>query len=232
MGGQASLVCDSVSGCRAAALETIAALKLLAPRIKPSDDLDFEALLTHFENTVQHVPQTDDALASLAVKLLADKQRRIDNANPWDLLAVDFSIFHPQARTVLDDPFFWKGDDDFAPHGNDTGADLLVAYRKWLKKNKDKNPLAFYYALPPQWGFGNAPKNETEATVFDQAAVALAFAELKLRGCCGTIVTELANAALLRQRVEAEAASGWQHQDERLKKLSLLANTLNAARAP
>jgi hypothetical protein len=75
---------------RAAALETIAALKLLALRIKLDDDLNYGALLAHFENAVRNLPQTDDALASLAVKLLADKQRRIESSNPWDLLVDRF----------------------------------------------------------------------------------------------------------------------------------------------
>jgi hypothetical protein len=35
---------------------------------------------------------------------------------------------------VLDDPFFWQEADDFAPHGNDTGADLLADYRPWRRR--------------------------------------------------------------------------------------------------
>jgi len=43
----------------------------------------------------------------------------------------DFAPFHPSARTLLPDDFFWDCDDYFSPVGNDDGADVLVGYLRW-----------------------------------------------------------------------------------------------------
>lgn len=217
----------SASVFRAAALETIASLKLLASRIKLDDDLDFGALLAHFENAAENLPRTDDELASLAIKLLADKQRRIEKTNPWELLGIDFSTFHPDARGILDDPFYWNGYDDFAPHGNDTGADLLVEYRKWLKKKPAGNALDFYSSLLRKWGFADAQKDDVDTSFLDEAVVALVFAELKLRGSCSAALAELGHAALCRRRQDVMTTEGWERGGEEVKGLVLLEKKLS-----
>jgi hypothetical protein len=56
--------------------------------------------------------------------------------SPWERLGIDWSRYHASARELLDDPFYWDSADEYAPHGNDTGADLLEAFREWRRRHR------------------------------------------------------------------------------------------------
>ena len=71
-----------------------------------------------------------------------------------------------------------------------------------------------------------------DRTVMDEAAVALAFAEFKLRANCRPAVAELARGAIQRQRQQAIEAVNWPHKEERLKSLDTLEAKLPSAAAP
>jgi hypothetical protein len=62
-----------------------------------------------------------------------------------------------------------------------------------------------------------------------KAAVALAFAELKLRGECRHSVAALARAAIQWQREEAIVATDWPHRGDRLRSLDLLETKLRTS---
>ncbi len=47
------------------------------------------------------------------------------NESVWVDLDEDWSDYHPTARVVVPDPALWAVSYDYAPNGNDTGADLL-----------------------------------------------------------------------------------------------------------
>jgi uncharacterized protein YfeS len=128
----------------------------------------------------------------------------------------------------LNDPFFWEQTNEFAPHGNDTGADLLSDYRNWLKRNPTGEPMDFYKNLMTRWGFALNSPDSTGRFVMDEAAVALAFAELKLRGECRPDVSDLARQATDRQRQEALQAIDWPHREDRLRSLDLIQAKLHA----
>jgi uncharacterized protein YfeS len=134
--------------------------------------------------------------------------------------------FHPDARRILDDPLYWEETNDFSPHGNDTGADLFADYESWVKKHPENDPLDFYRHLISQWGLSLNTTGPTYLSVMDEAAVALAFAELKLRGNCRSSAAELAIQALERQRQEAFQATEWPHREERLRVLDLFHSKL------
>lgn len=140
----------------------------------------------------------------------------------WKRLGVDWKQFHPKARAILDDPFYWDPADDFSPHGNDTGADLLEGYGTWWKRNPDDDPVRFLAVLGQDWGMSLDMSAPYDAEIANQAAVALAFAEIKLRGTCRQGAAELALRAIDRQRKHALAAADWPHRDERLRSLSKL----------
>ena len=206
----------------AAVKETIGALRLLEARLTGKDDFATDAFLTHCERRLASLPTTDEALSQLEV-VLEQRRAAIRAAmSPWEFLGVDWRDYHPNARQILDDPFFWKGANDFSPHGNDTGADLLSDYRSWLKRNPTGEPLDFYRNLITGWGFSLNASDSTARSVMDEAAVALAFAELKLRGECHPEVFELAQQATDRQRAEALQAVDWSHREDRLKSLDLI----------
>lgn len=178
---------------KAGAEEMVAALELLRPRFRSSDHFDFGSFLHHCRGRVDLIPSTQVDFELLAKELeLWEKQQR-DSQSPWEKLGIDFRDFHPRSREILDDPFFWDCVDDFSPHGNDTGADLLEDYRSWLQKDPDGDPLHFLDRLLESWGL------EGDALVSDQAAIALAFAELKIRGSSSTPVIRKALNAIQNQ---------------------------------
>jgi uncharacterized protein YfeS len=207
---------------KAAVAETIAALALLAQRLTAKDDFDLEAFLAHCRDAQSRIPSTPEELAELAEVCKTRRAARLAAMSPWERLAIDWRDFHPDARRILDDPFFWEVSNDFAPNGNDTGADLLADYRKWLKRNPVGDPVAFYQQLVRRWGFHLESSGDTARSVMDEAAVALAFAEFKLRAECRPEVASLALAAIQRQRTQAMEAVNWPHKEERLKSLDML----------
>jgi uncharacterized protein YfeS len=202
--------------------ETVAALELLKERLTPKDDFNLHAFLAHCCKAQTRLPSTAKELASFEAECERRKAARNAAMSPWERLGIDWRDFHSDARKILDDPFFWDCSNDFAPHGNDTGADLLADYRKWLRRNPSSDPITFYRELIRRWGFPPEPSSDLERTVMDEAAVALAFAEFKLRADCRPSVAELARVAIRRQRQQAIEAVNWPHKEERLKSLDML----------
>jgi uncharacterized protein YfeS len=210
--------------------ETIAALGLLRERLTEKDDFKLEAFLSHCRKAQLRLPSTAEELAGLAEESEKRQATRYAVMSPWERLGIDWRDFHPDARSILDEPFYWECSNDFAPNGNDTGADLLADYRKWLRRNPAGDPIAFYHHLIHRWGFPPEPSSDIDRTVADEAAVALAFAELKLRADCRPAVAALARGAIQRQREQAIAAVNWPHKKERLKSLDMLEAKLPSGR--
>ena len=210
----------------AAVREVVAALQLLRRRLKTSDDFDLGALLARCAEAQARLPATDAELAAVLAECRARESARLAARPEWDKLGIDWRDYHPDARSLLDDVFYWDCADDFAPHGNDTGADVLGDYRKWLGRNPKGNPAHFYRRAVVGWGFGAG--DPALARLADQAAVALAFAELKLRGGCRPAVAELACEAIGRQRRRAVEAADWPHRGEALRALAMLEAKLAA----
>jgi uncharacterized protein YfeS len=207
---------------KAAVAETIAALGLLRKRLTAKDDFDLEAFLAHCSEAQKRVPSTKKKLATFAQECQTRQAARYAAKSPWERLDIDWRDFHPDARTILDDPFYWDCINDFAPNGNDTGSDLLADYRKWLRRNPSGDPTKFYQLLMRRWGYPPEPSSDLHQTVMDEAAVALAFAEFKLRADCRPAVAALARAAIQRQRQQAIQAVNWPHKEERLRTLDML----------
>jgi uncharacterized protein YfeS len=197
----------------------------------------------------------DAALASLPAsdaafrEFLAQEQARaaaeVAAMSPWDLLDIDWSSYHPDARQHLADPFFWDCVDDYAPHGNDTGADVLEMFRAWRKRNKEKPALQFLPRLMKEWGFDPALRalavkplsewtrdDETALDIQDQAAIALAFAQLKLEASIDSELGAAALASIDRQLdPQVHEHFGWSTPPEREGRLRQMRATLKAVPA-
>jgi uncharacterized protein YfeS len=204
--------------------EVIHALSLMSKRLKPTDAFEYDAFLTHCERARHRIPNSEDALQDIAVELKVADQAKRAAMSQWEKLGIDWEDFHPRAREILDDPFFWECTDDFSPNGNDTGADLLEAYRDWLKRHKDGQPLEFLERLAKQWGYSGIDGMDDE--VRDESSIALALADIKLRSICDQQARELALESINRQRVQAHAATEWSHRSERLKSLNKIESKL------
>jgi uncharacterized protein YfeS len=208
------------------AREVVAALTLLSGRIKSSDAFDLPALIAHCADYPSAIPKTEEQLQAFAQHCQAQRKVGAAARSPWDKLEIDWSKYHREARAMLDDPFFWDCVDEFAPHGNDTGADLLIDFERWTRKHPSDDPMSFLQRLLTRWGFADGEHQNA----IDEAAVALAFAEIKCRGSCTATVRDLTLAAMQRQRDAALAATTWPHREDRLKRLDMLAAKLTSIR--
>ena len=161
--------------------------------------------------------------------------------SPWERLGIDWDEYHPDARELLDDPFFWDPVHDSAPHGNDTGVDLLADFKKWNKRHREKPAHEMARALLSARGIApidlhlvneNAVRSLYESdpitlTVTDDALIATAFAAVKMRGCCDRETREIALKAMERELLMAVLAGrSWTNGPERITQLNLLAQTL------
>lgn len=208
--------------------EVCRALSLMRSRIKPADDFDLDAFLAHCEAARLRIPTSDAALQRLAAALSAAEEAKREAVSSWEKLFIDWEDFHPKAREILDDPFFWDVADPFAPNGSDTGVDLLGAYRQWLEAGRDVDPLHFFKHLCMRWGYANIESMDDELR--HDATVGLAFSELKLRGVCDERVLTLAIESIRQQRVQAEASASWPHRAERLEALRKIESKLKQCR--
>jgi uncharacterized protein YfeS len=170
----------------------------------------------------------DEELMQIRAEAEAKRAAERATKSAWDLLDIDWDEFHPQAREVLDDPFFWDCVDDLAPHGNDTGADLLEDYRRWQKRNPSGSLLKFLAVLMKRWDiepidWNIVDEEQTNALaagkpinlqVCNEAIIGLAFAAIKVKGQCPKAVVDLALKALERESFEFVDS----HLEEKLRK--------------
>lgn len=208
------------------AIATRNALELLRKRLTAKDDFQLESFLSHCGKALAHLPSTMDALSKFASQRDVERNKRHEALTPWEQIDVDWRDYHPNAREILNDPFFWESANDFSPNGNDTGADLLYEYRKWRRRNPNGDPILFYKKLLRSWGLNDVPTSDTYVRTFDEAAIALAFAELKIGAECSAAVKSLAKEAIGRLRQQATNDVDWTMRAERLNTLLLIESVL------
>jgi len=198
--------------------EVVQAMGLMSKRLKSSDDFRFEEFINQCNAAKTDVPESEDLLQDLAKELKAIEHAKRAAMSPWENLGIDWEDFHPDARGILDETFFWDCTNDFSPNGNDTGSDLLSEYRDWLKRHKDGKPISFLENLAKKWGYESM--NAMDDDVLCEACIGLAFADVKLRATCDQDARRLAFQAIERQRAHAQDAEDWPHRDERLNALN------------
>lgn len=204
--------------CNIAAAEVAAALPLIRRRIQPKDDFGTERFLSDAAWILSKQIESVDEWEQIRQQA-HEKRHAIDaTKSPWELLEIDWDDYHPQARHLLDDPFFWETASDLSPNGNDTGFDLLEDFRHWNQQNRNVSPLAFLDWLMTEWGVDPIDWNVTDRQrvrtlrqrhpipllVCNEASIALAFAVLKLRATCPPDVVEIGLAGLARTEVVIE----------------------------
>lgn len=221
-----------------AAREVAEALQLIHKRIKTADDFARDEFLQHTTALLSTgLPSTEEWRA-VEQQAKTIRQAMRDSKSPWELLDVNWDKFHPDSRALLDDPFFWEATDEFAPHGNDTGADLLEDFRSWNKRNSHKSPLIFLTRLLKEWQitpvdwFDTDPAATRHAytrdaialNVCNQAAIAIAFAAIKFRGHCPSDVARYGVAALARvdvlfadDSIAAGLRANWQRRSQQMR---------------
>lgn len=205
----------SANKCNTGAEEIAAVLPLVKKRIKSTDDFDVDRFLADaarlLTTRIDSVEEWEHLRQQAKEKQAASRATK----SPWELLEIDWSQYHRKAWEILDDPFFWKCADDVAPHGNDTGADLLDDYRRWDKCNRSRSPLDFLDRLLEGWDIKPIDWSMTDEhvvrrlnqddpsglSVCNESAIALAFAVLKMRAKCPADVIQMALAGLARTAI-------------------------------
>lgn len=183
-----------------AAHEVVAGLEGLSRRIKAGDDFDTPTFLGFVRARLDVLPETQHELDRVLERLRADAAQRWDGLDEWEKLDIDWSVFTGDARERFADPFFFDPADDEAPHGNDTGADLLVAYLA----ERPANGLAFLDAYVDDLGYESVSDvAEDEPWEHDEMVIAAAFAESMVRGSASAALTRLAVQALDRRETSA-----------------------------
>ena len=211
----------SAKKCNTAAEDVAEALPLLKKRIKLSDSFDVERFLADASRLLS--TRIDSMEEWERIREMAKAKRLASQAtkSPWELLEIDWSLFHSKAREILDETYYWECADDLAPHGNDTGADLLEDYRHWDKRNRTASPLVFLDRLLRRWDIKPIDWAVTDKdavqqyqqgdpigmSVCNESIIALAFAVLKMRAECPQDVVQMALAGLTRTAILVEASS-------------------------
>ncbi len=200
----------TVGSFDALTVEVRRALAHLRPRLARTKDFDLEALLSTIEKAVASVPREPVAFHAAVTKALADARTRSETAlrarDPWDALNIDWETYHPDARLLLDEPFFWNCADDLAPVGNDTGADVLEGYRAWRRRKKTATTtaLSYLHRLLAEWGVPLTGGAAQLQLIRDEACVGLAFSQVMLDGRVDADVAECALQAIARQELTVD----------------------------
>jgi uncharacterized protein YfeS len=209
----------------AGAREIAGELDVLRKKLTPTDDFRTEVFFEALRRKLDALPKDDNEL--VALKTVLDAQAAVERAamDEWDKLGIDWDDFHPQSRVLLDAPFLWSCTDDFSPNGNDTGADVLGLFSDW-RKSARRSPVApFLDQLMRDWGIVVPPQADDESmrTVWEEARIGLAFAQLKIDGFCdeGVRAHALEGIAECRGRV-VEKLRNWALYDERLRTLEVM----------
>ena len=111
----------SAEKCNRAAGEVADALQLLRKRVKPTDNFHVERFLADAGQLLNKKIDSLEEWEAISRKATRKRQAIQATKSTWELLDIDWSHYHPRARQVLDDPFFWECASDLAPNGNDTG---------------------------------------------------------------------------------------------------------------
>jgi uncharacterized protein YfeS len=170
------------------------ALTNVQSTLKRADGVDLTAMIAAAASLAQRDWPSDEALRESCRRAHELDRARINAMDPWS--TIDMRGFHPEALKVLDHPSDWSQSDDFSPHGNDLGADILGGWSRL--KNKSVAALAQYFEI-------DLASDDAEAGMARiQISQALAFGHIKKSGSCPK---DLAVLALLILRTDAEKAA-------------------------
>ena len=215
--------------------EHVDVLESLRSTLVRKPGLDFEGFIEAIRNAETAVC----ALGSQESTSLPETARY--STGPWwERFGVDWSQYHPRAREILDDPFYWDPSNDESPHAVNAGGILLADFRRWRAKHPTDPPWDFLvqqYRRNGDLGRFNEFRATDPADYIsrdgyiaaghDRHVIALAFALLKVDGVCDQTVGTVALEALAR-RCDADVASrlGWKLTPNRITAASKLRDDL------
>ena len=192
------------------------------PKFKKSDDFNFEACLTWMRSLEAQMPTTKASADSMIELYRKAYEVERSKMSDWELLGEDWSEYHSSARDVVPEAKLWNLSDDFAPNGNDTGADILYFFKdniSRIRKSKDQGSKIFNIQWLSMWG-ENPPENfdnydDMKLNDYREFTVGFAFAFLKHLGFCPEWLAEDALKHIRGNEVFAQREhSTWAHLGE------------------
>ncbi len=219
-------------------------IRIISPMVSKftrRDAFDVASFMRDLVACADGSPMTEEEIESLRLEQSRKFDEARQSADPWERLGIDWDDYHRSARKLLNDPFYWEQDNDLAPNGNDTGADVLIEYMSWRVDNKRANPMTWLESLLAGWDvdLALAPtgtdcdvaallgRNEFSLSTWDDAAIGIAFACLKVDGKLSRDVAALAIHSIGRQSLDVVVEQrGWRDANERKQSLARLATVL------
>ena len=208
--------------------ELLSHIHMLSSKLKKTDEFDFKKFERYIISKSETIPSSSEQLESLSVELAEIRKQEYSKLDEWQKLGVDWEDFHPSAREILDLPFLWSCSDEFAPNGNDTGADVLGFFQDWVNINKSKSSLIFLDQILVRWEVDklNPYVDEYSSYTYFQTVVGLAFASCKLFAKCETDLNNIAVAAIDKRLEKINKDTKWEHLAECREKLYLCKDKL------
>lgn len=200
-------------------------------KLKPTDDFRFRDFLDWLQQQHDNLPKTKDEAEALDRRwreLVDTKREQLDE---WQLLGLDWDEYHESAREVVSDPRLWSMGHEFAPNGNDSGADLIYMFRSEKSRWVRGGGKAFYRNLAQGWGFDpKAPPSDTiDYEMKREAIIGLAFAFLKLFAYCPAwLADEAIHTIDDYKSYLAVHHLDWEHREECLEYQDSMLTCLNS----
>ena len=194
--------------------DVVDALTYGTQTLKPSDDFNRAAFLD-FVRQQRAIDRGSDAdIRAQLEQASALARARWDAIDPWEKLEIDWDDMHPEARAILDDPQDWSNGHDFAPHGNDTGADIFARWSDYKTLTADQA------AAEIGWGPEFDLNNELCWKDWVEINLALAFGHIKTSGICPTRIAIPALKVLRDDLQRAKTGKAWPHRCEYVSRLT------------
>ncbi len=151
---------------------------------------------------------------------------------------------HPNAARLLSEAFYWDLGNENSPFGNDRGAEVLEEYRAAVHADAEPDGAELLDELLERWDVDRAfaqgiPDEELayrlerehfHVLAYDDAVVALAFAELVFLGNASAEMAAAAIRSLQRQSTpELLEFRGWSDPGERRDRCAEMIEALRAS---
>ena len=97
----------SVEKSNRALSEILAVLPLLGTRLKNTDDFNFAMFLDDARRILGKPFASEEEIRQVSEQFQTKWQAEQDNKSWWEREDIDWDEYHPQAREILDEPFYW-----------------------------------------------------------------------------------------------------------------------------
>lgn|GEM_PF-3255754 len=187
----------------------------LAVTLKPKDAFDPYAFMAwlHVQKD-RRFASDEDLRTDLATHRKA-ASRALDAIDPWAERESDRSRILARALELLDEPRDWSREDDFSPHGNDTGNDIWLSWSEYRRCSPERASAALGVRVPI------GPDDDEQIwSHWVQVHLALAFGHIKTKGTCPEPLRALTLGVIATEKRRAATLADWKHREDWLDRLT------------